>query len=199
VIPPLARAAGVVLVLSASAACAPLQPHAPAVAAAPVAALTAAALPSAAQPADESYDWRGLVPAPLGTEFASLHAGLHEVLSFHDAAAGAPPDALEAYDCYRSNAAGPRFVGRATTDYLWCFQHDRLTRIAAVVRLPSTDAPAAFTRYCDAWIAHADEPDRSPEHCAGRDGELAFDAHLLAPGADSTSELTIAVYRPAEH
>jgi hypothetical protein len=180
------------LLLVALAACAPVRPQAP-----------TTAPPSAPPAADASYDWHSLVPTPLGTEFAALQSGLHEVLLFHDAAqgsaAGALPDALDADDCYRSNEVGPRFVGRTTTDYLWCFRHDRLERVAAVVRLPSADAPAAFARYCAAWLEHADDSQHSGSRCSGRDGNEAFSANLLEPGLNSATDLAIVVYQAEEH
>jgi hypothetical protein len=180
-----------VLVLAVPVACAPVRPPPPALAQRP---------PPPAE--DGSSDWHGLVPAPFGTEFAALHAGLHEVLLFREAAAGAAaagsPDGLDGDECYRSNAAGPRFVGQVTTDYLWCFLHDHLDRIAAVVRLPSADAPDSFARHCARWLEHAAETQRTAVRCAGRDGTLAFSARLL-DGPDGAAELAIVVYAAEEH
>jgi hypothetical protein len=162
-----------------------------------------ATLPPAAPVVDPSDDWHGLVPAAFGTAFAALHDGLHEVLLFRDAAPGAAtnaaPDGLDGDECYRSNAPGPRFVGRVTTDYLWCFRHDRLERVAAVVRLPTAEAPDAFARHCARWLEHADDAERTAMRCAGRDGPLAFSAQLLDAGPDSATELAIVVYATEEH
>jgi hypothetical protein len=183
------RASVIALAFAVQSACTPLRP-----------AVTEARPPNPAPAVDVSYDWRVLVPAPLGTDFAALQAGLHEVLLFHDVAPGAAAaDGLEADDCYRANAAGPRFVGRATTDFLWCFRHDRLERIAAVVRLPSVDAPTAFARYCAAWLEHAAEASLSPTHCAARDGAEAFSADLQGTESASATDLAIVVYQAGEH
>jgi hypothetical protein len=160
-------------------------------------------LPPAAAAEDASYDWHGLVTVPFGTAFAALYEGLHEVLQFRDATQGGATntaqDALEGDECYRSNAPGPRFVGQVTTDYLWCFLHDHLERIAAVVRLPSADVPAVFERYCTRWLEHADDAERAATHCTGRDGALVFSARLQGTGPDSTTDLAIVVYEAPKH
>lgn len=186
--------AALVLALALQWGCTSVQPPPP-----------TATRPSVTPREDVSYDWHGLVQAPFGTAFAALSAGLHEVLLFHDAAPGSAPaantapDSLGGDDCYRSNAPGPRFVGQVTTDYLWCFLHDHLERIEAVVRLPAADAPAAFARHCARWLEHTDAAERTATHCAGRDGTLAFSARLLEPDPDSATELAIVVYEAGEH
>jgi len=186
------RASAIVLVLAAQVACTSVRPQA-----------TTLTRPPPTPAEDATADWHGLVPAPFGTQFAALHEGLHEVLLFRDAtqgpAAPAAPDGLDGDECYRSNAAGLRFVGQVTTDYLWCFLHDHLDRIAAVVRWPTADAPAAFARHCAHWLEHADAVERNAARCAGRDGTLAFSARLHEPGPDGATEMAIVVYAAEEH
>ena len=82
---------------------------------------------------DASYDWRGLVLAPFGTLLKESPIPLHEVVLFDDETHGTAE--ADGKDCYGIDGAPPRFVGRQPDQYLLCFDHDRLTRVDAAVRV----------------------------------------------------------------
>jgi len=67
--------------------------------------------PKAQDSVDGSYDWHGLLVAPIGSDLKEVPLHLHDVLLFRDEArAAAPSDDPE---CFASDAAAPHFVGRA--------------------------------------------------------------------------------------
>lgn len=147
-------------------------------------------------PLDASYDWRVLLLAPLGTVLKDVRFPLHEVLLFRDAAqSGASADEAE---CYATDAAAPRFMLRTPEEYLLCFKHDRLSRVEAAVRLPSSEAANDFAAACGLWLknAVADSPPAGgaaagalPPNgaCEGHDGGVGFSARLeLEPGGADT-------------
>jgi hypothetical protein len=138
-----------------------------------------AALPPAAAPA-VSYDFTALVLAPFGTNFKEVPVPLTEVLVFHQ------PDARrtnDEADCFRPNVV-VSFLGHAPVDHLLCFDHDRLKRIDASVTLPAADAPALFAAACADWRRGNPAIAPAPDACEGRQGDIAFSAHLT-DGADS--------------
>ena len=131
-------------------------------------------------PPEASFDWRPLVPMPFGTLLKSSPAPLHEVLVFQERsqpAAGGDGDS-DSRDCYTVDAAPPRFIGRRPDEYLLCFEHDRLARIDASVRVTPADAEPLFARACAGWAATAAAG--TPAVCEGRDGNIAFKASLDA-------------------
>jgi hypothetical protein len=73
-----------------------------------------------------------------------------------------------------------------------CFEHDRLHRIEADVRLASEEAGALLATVCAQWIGNNPNGERSAEGCTGRDGDTALSLRL-APGPDSFSTLSIGV------
>jgi len=132
------------------------------------------AAPAPRAPADPSYDWHGLIVVPFGTVLKSSGVALREVLLFDDAQAGTRN---VNQDCFTVDAP-PRFVGRQSESYLLCFEHDRLSRIDAVVRLGVDDAQLVFDRACAQWLKVSTPAAGTPERCAGEEGGVAFSAHL---------------------
>jgi hypothetical protein len=72
-----------------------------------------------------------------------------------------------------------------------CFEHDRLDRIDASVRLAADEAARDFGRACALWLGNAQALTKSDEVCEGRDGDIAFSARLMADPGESTAELLI--------
>lgn len=148
---------------------------------------------------DASYDWHVLVSVPFSTLLKESPIPLHEVLLFHDET---PPAAVENKDCFATDGPAPRFVGRQPHQHLLCFDHDRLNRIEAEVRLPAAEASSMFMRACASWLKNtATVAPAEPVGtvCEGRDGNVAFSAHLaLAPG-DATATLSMTLSNAAPH
>jgi hypothetical protein len=139
------------------------------------------ASPPAAPPA-VSHDFTALVLAPFGTAFKDVPVRLTEVLVFHQ------PEARrtsEDADCFRPDVV-VAFLGRASTDHLLCFDHDRLKRIEASVALPAAEAPAVFAAACADWRRGNPAIALEPDACEGRQGEIAFSARRTA-GPDSAA------------
>jgi hypothetical protein len=147
---------------------------------------------------DASYDWHGLVLAPFGTLLKESPIALHEVLLFHDAAHNSGD--VDSRDCYAIDGAPPRFVGHQPDQYLLCFDHDRLNRIEASVRLPADEASQAFARACALWLKNTEPTAGGGTTCEGRDGGTAFSARLgLVPGEDSAPlSMTLSSAAPSE-
>ena len=160
---------------------------APARGAAPTAALPAA-------PPAVSHDVSPLVPAPFGTAFKDVPLSLTEVLVFHQ------PDARrtsEDADCFRPNVV-VSFLGRAATEHLLCFDHDRLSKIEAAVVLPATEAPALFAAACADWQRGNPPTALGPDACEGRQGDIALSARRT-DGPDSaaaTVSITLVAVSP---
>jgi hypothetical protein len=145
--------------------------------------------PPAAAPAtaDASFDWHPLVVTPFGTRLVDSPIRLHEVLLFHDESLGSAD--IESKDCYAVEGTPPTFVGRPPDEYLMCFEHDRLDRIDASVRIPAADAVRVFGRACALWLRNAKPPPAPDNVCEGRDGDTAFSARLAALPGENTAEL----------
>lgn len=149
--------------------------------------------PRAAQsvaPPTVSHDFTALVPAPFGTAFKDVPGPLTEVLVFHQ------PDAQrssEEADCFRPTVV-VSFLGRAPTDHLLCFDHDRLKRIEASIALPAAEAPALFAAACADWQRGNAAGTLEPDACEGHQGDIAFSARRT-DGPDSgaaTVSITLA-------
>lgn len=141
--------------------------------------------PVAGAATDASYDWHGLVLAPFGTLLKESPIALHEVLLFHDEAHNGDHGNgdVDNRDCYAIDGTPPRFVGQQPDPYLLCFDHDRLNRIDASVRLPADEAPQMFDRACALWLKNTAQLAGNGNICEGRDGGIAFSARLgLVPG-----------------
>jgi hypothetical protein len=151
-----------------------------------------AALPAA--PAAVSHDVSPLVLAPFGTAFKDVPVPLTEVLVFHQ------PDVRrtsEDADCFRPKVV-VAFLGRAPTDHLLCFDHDRLSRIEAAVVLPATEAPAVFAAACADWRRGNPPTAPEPDACEGRQGDIALSARRT-DGPDSaavTVSITLVAVSP---
>jgi hypothetical protein len=137
--------------------------------------------------ADASFDWHALVVAPFGTRLVDSPIRLHEVLLFREQSR--EPADIESKDCYTVDGTPPTFVGQVPDEYLMCFEHDRLDRIDASVRLAADDAARIFGRACALWLGNAQPPTRADDVCEGRDGDIAFSARLAAVPGESTAEL----------
>jgi hypothetical protein len=150
-----------------------------------------------------SHDFSGLVLAPFGTLFKDVSVPLTEVLVFHQADGGR---VREDSDCFRPDVA-VSFLGRAPTDHLLCFDHDRLQRIEAAVALPAAAAPALFAAACADWqrgaaaTAGAAAAAQGPDACEGRQQDIAFNARRTeGPDADSaTVSITLVSAPPPEN
>jgi hypothetical protein len=191
---PACRAAAALgLLLLAACASPPPRDHPPGTGRpAPVSAATreAAPLVTPAQndaAANASFDWHPLVVAPFGTLLKDSPIRLHEVLLFHDERHG--PTEIESKDCYAVEGTPPTFVGQAPDEYLMCFEHDRLDRIDASVRLAADDAALIFGRACALWLGNAQPLTKADDACEGRDGDIAFSARLAAVPGENTAEL----------
>jgi hypothetical protein len=142
---------------------------------------------------DPSYDWHVLLTAPMGSLLKNMPVTLHEVLLFRDEAKRSEADEG---DCYAIDATAPTFIARVPDEYLLCFQHDRLARIEATVRVPQDLAAKIFTDACALWFKNAALPapaigvatesapaigvatESAPAMCTGRDGATEFSGRL---------------------
>jgi hypothetical protein len=132
---------------------------------------------------DPSYDWHVLSTAPMGSLLKDMPVTLHEVLQFRDEAKRSEADEG---DCYAIDATAPTFIARVPDEYLLCFQHDRLARIEATVRVPQDLAAKIFTDACALWFKNAALPapaigvatESAPAMCTGRDGMTEFSGRL---------------------
>jgi hypothetical protein len=145
--------------------------------------------------ADASFDWHSLVAAPFGTLLKDSPIRLHEVLLFHDESHG--PAEIESRDCYAVDGAPPTFVGTPPDEYLMCFEHDRLERIDASVRIAADDAARVFGRACALWLKNARPLPAPEDDCEGRDGDIAFSARLAVVPGEHTAELLITLSNAA--
>jgi hypothetical protein len=159
--------------------------------------------------ADPSYDWHGLLIAPLGSALKDIPLPLHEVLLFRDEAHSSA--AVDEAECYAATAPAPRFLGRTPDEYLLCFKQDRLSRIQASVRVTSAQAPGVFAAACAGWLKNA--PPATPisgpsgaavqgsatpigAACEGREGVIRFSGRLEeepAPAEIAQSDTVISI------
>jgi hypothetical protein len=143
--------------------------------------------PAAASTAAASDDFSALLLAPFGTVFKDVPVPLTEVLVFHQ------PDARrtsEDADCFRP-AAVVSFLGRAPTDHLLCFDHDRLRRIEASVALPAAEAPAVFAAACADWRRDNPATALEADACEGRQADIAFSARRTQDSDPATATVSI--------
>jgi hypothetical protein len=152
--------------------------------------------PRAALPAAPavSHDVSPLVLAPFGTDFKDVPVSLTEVLVFHQTDVRRTS---EDADCFRPNVV-VSFLGRAPTEHLLCFDHDRLSRIEAAVVLPATEAPALFAAACADWQRGNPPTALEPDACEGRQGDIALSARRT-DGPDSaaaTVSITLVAVSP---
>jgi hypothetical protein len=145
--------------------------------------------PAPPPPLDASYDWHVLLVAPFGSVLKDIPLGLHEVLVFRDEAQSASP--ADDPECYAADGAAPRFMTRSPSSYLLCFNHGKLSRIEATVRLPENESAQIVADACALWTKNAQAPSSagsdSGDACAGADGGVAFAARLEdAPNEEDT-------------
>jgi hypothetical protein len=149
-------------------------------------------------PLDPSYDWHVLLSAPLGSVLKDARLPLHEVLLFRD---DANRGAGDEGDCYAMDGAAPTFISRMPEDYLLCFQHDRLARVEATVRLPRDLAAQIFADACALWFKNAGLPapliaaatESAPAQCAGRDAMAEFSGRLEVEADQADAPLSIKI------
>jgi hypothetical protein len=152
----------------------------------------APSLPPLAVPLDVSYDWHVLLAAPFGSLLKDAPLTVHEVLLFHDEAPGA--SSSDEAECYALNVEPPRFLARQPEEFLLCYVHDRLSRIEATVRLPSSEALQVFTDACGLWMKNA--AGQFADGCAGTDHGIGFSGRLEADGTSVESLLTVRLDGP---
>lgn len=145
---------------------------------------------------DVSYDWHGLVLVPFGVLLKDSPVHLHEVLLFHDEANRAEGDNR---DCFSIEDTPPRFMGQAPDHYLLCFDHDRLSRIEAAVRLAADDAPQSFVRACALWLKNTASTQASSTVCEGRDGGVTFSARLGLAAGDTAATVSMTLTDTVAH
>jgi hypothetical protein len=128
--------------------------------------------------ADASYDFHPLLLAPFGTRLVDSPVRLHEVLLFHEQSPGSTE--FESRDCYSVDGAPPSFLNQRPEEYLMCFEHDRLARIDAAVRVAADGAARDFGHACATWLRNVPQVPPMGDACAGRDGDIVFSARLEA-------------------
>lgn len=144
--------------------------------------------PPASAVTDASYDWHVLLLEPFGVLLKESPLPLHEVLLFHDATNRADSDNK---DCYAVEGTPPRFLGGRPDHYLLCFDHDRLSRVDAAVRLAAGEAPQVFARACALWLKDTATSLGGGTACEGRDGSIAFSARLLLLPGDPAATVSM--------
>jgi hypothetical protein len=158
--------------------------------------------PAPPPPLDASYDWHVLLIAPFGSVLKDIPLALHEVLVFRDEEHSASP--ADDPECYAADGAAPRFMARSPSSYLLCFNHGRLSRIEAMVRLPENDTAQIVAAACGMWTKNAPAPasagsegsehsERSErsEACEGAEGGVAFAAHIEDAPNEEDTQLTM--------
>jgi hypothetical protein len=149
--------------------------------------------PAAPTPLDASYDWHVLLIAPFGSVLKDIPLALHEVLVFRDEERSASPAGDP--ECYAAEGAAPRFMTHSPSSYLLCFNHGRLSRIEAVVRLPKNESAQIVADACAMWTKNAQAPSAagsdSADACAGADGGIAFAARIEDAPNEEDTQLTM--------
>jgi hypothetical protein len=152
--------------------------------------------PAAPPPLDASYDWHVLLIAPFGSFLKAIPLALHEVLVFRDEDRSASP--ADDPECYAAEGAAPRFMTRSPSSYLLCFNHGRLSRIEAIVRLPKNESAQIVADACALWTKNAQAPSSAgsegterSEACEGADGGIAFAARVEDAPNEEDTQLTM--------
>jgi hypothetical protein len=155
--------------------------------------------PPSPLPLDASYDWHVLLIAPFGRVLKQIPLATHEVLVFRDEARSASP--ADDAECYAANESGLRFMTRSPSSYMLCFNHGKLSRIEATVRLPENEAAQIVADACAMWMKNAQTPNAAPsagsersevsQVCEGVDGGIDFAAHIEREPNEEDTQLTI--------
>jgi hypothetical protein len=163
----------------------------------------ASAGPSGPPPAPANagpvYDWRPLILVPFGTLLKDMPLALNEVLLFRDASAPASsgtPNDPESGDCFSMDGASPpQFLARRPDSYLLCFEHDRLHRIETSVQLAEPEP--LLGALCSQWLGRAQDTERTPDDCAGREGAVEWRVRIArGPQSSATLSITLIDARP---
>jgi hypothetical protein len=90
---------------------------------------------------------------------------------------------------------------RSPSSYLLCFNHGKLSRIEATVRLPENESAQIVADACAMWTKSAQAPSSagsdsaatsdSADACAGADGGVAFAARLERVPNEEDTQLTM--------
>jgi len=139
-------------------------------------------------PPPVSYDWRPLRLVPFGTLLKDMPVALNEVVPFHEAGTGAQ---AQSSDCFSMDGASPPSLnGRRPELYHLCFEHDRLHRIEAQLRLAPAEAQPLLAALCAQWFGRA--PDRGPaaDGCTGSEADTGISVEVASAG-DSPDTLSI--------
>jgi hypothetical protein len=155
--------------------------------------------PPSPPPLDASYDWHVLLVAPFGSVLTQIPLATHEVLVFRDEARSASP--ADDAECYAANETGLRFMKLSPSSYLLCFNHGKLSRVEATVRLPENEAAQIVADACAMWMRNAQAPNAAAsaasgpsegsQACEGADGGIAFAAHIEREPNEEDTQLTI--------
>jgi hypothetical protein len=149
--------------------------------------------PPTPPPVDASYDWHVLLVAPFGSVLKDVPMALHEVLLFRDEARSTAP--ADDPECYAASGMAPRFIARSPSLYLLCFNHGRLSRVEAMVRLPENESAQIVAAACAMWTKNTQAPNAAASDsvaaCGGADGSVAFAAHVDKAPDDEDVQLTI--------
>jgi hypothetical protein len=122
---------------------------------------------------------------PFGTLLKSSPLALHEVLLFQDDSH--PTSSELGKDCFTVDGKPPRLVDHDTEEFLLCFSHDRLDRIEASVPMKPGEGAAVLARACSLWLKNPATP-TADNRCEGRDGDVAFSAHLARVSSDTGTD-----------
>jgi hypothetical protein len=95
---------------------------------------------------------------------------------------------------------------RSPSSYLLCFNHGRLSRVEATVRLPQNESAQIVADACAMWIKNAQAPDaaasagsgrpKGSEACEGADGGIAFAARIEREPNEEDTQLTVQLDAP---
>jgi hypothetical protein len=142
------------------------------------------------------YDWHPMLIVPFGTLLKDVPLALNEVLEFHGSEADAP---TESRDCFSiDGAAPPELLGRRPEKFLLCFEHDRLHRIEAQLRLAPDETASVPGLLCQEWLDGAADRERTAESCAGRVGEARLTVHLAAAESSRTLLISLTDAKPRD-
>jgi hypothetical protein len=140
-------------------------------------------------PLDASYDWHVLLIAPFGSALKDIPLTVHEVLVFRDEAHSASP--ADDPECYAVSGTAPRFLTRSPSSYLLCFNHGKLSRIEATVRLPENESAQIVADACALWTKDTHAPHPAASACEGTDGGIVFAAHIEREPNEEDTQLII--------
>jgi hypothetical protein len=144
--------------------------------------------PPTPPPLDASYDWHVLLVAPFGSVLKDIPLTLHEVLVFRDEVHSASPAGDP--ECYAVNGAGPRFMTHSPSSYLLCFNHGRLSRVEATVRLPENESAQMVADACAMWTKNTQAPNAAASGSTATPGSTVVSGSTAVSGSAAVSGST---------